>query len=321
MSNPPVLPKLHLNPAPLSSLLHVDPLVVWPDRPLIRQPPGAAINRAALWNTDDFRPMMDVLLNSFYEVGVVVVCSSGNNATWDLRDYLPQGAGGANTPLIVVGNAMLPNGRPYPTSTWLDAGNRGILTLYNAGTNVSCALYDGGLLVANGSSQATAITSGQVAYYLGVPAIRAAMGIDGGDHAQTAARVKQYLIQQATEFKGDLSWGDGIPRAALGDVLPCADDVDGVVKNKPRFVPNPNPRAPADIQVLTHGAVPLEPIVSSFPPLLRVPAFPRAFLRLRGVAPTHVCKCGILSLFSLRASNCPTFWCRPSLSNRHRSPP
>lgn len=184
-----------------------------------------------------------------------MICSAGNDATQqrepaqlDLNYLYPRGKGGADTPLIVVGNALFDNSR-NPTSQFRDEEQRGILTLYNIGTNVDCATVgynDQGVDTAQlnvyavepaGTSQATAITAGMVAYYLSQPDLRAQFMANGlGSMSQA---IKTYLLNTANQYKLDAGLTDGIPRAALGDVVPCTGGTAG------RPVINPNPFVPA----------------------------------------------------------------------------
>ncbi|RAK74413.1 uncharacterized protein BO72DRAFT_515847 [Aspergillus fijiensis CBS 313.89] len=204
---------------------------------------------------EPYRDVFDKYLQWFYDLGVAVICSAGNDATQqrepaqlDLNYLYPRGKGGADTPLIVVGNALFDNSR-NPTSQSRDEEQRGILTLYNIGTNVDCATVgynDQGVDTSQlnvyavepaGTSQATAITAGMVAYYLSQPDLRTQFMANGlGSMSQA---IKTYLLNTANQYKLDAGLTDGIPRAALGDVVPCTGGTAG------RPVINPNPFVPA----------------------------------------------------------------------------
>jgi hypothetical protein len=173
------------------------------------------------------RTVFDTMFYWYWAIGVSTVASAGNdeasahsNDYKDLSSSLPRGAGGADTNLIVVGNSQWDTSR-HPTSNYRDTGGRGILSLYNLGTNIECGVLGGGWAVdPAGTSQATAITAGMVAYYLNQPELYADWTIGGADKVPWKA--KQHLINTARQYKGANFDGDTTPRAALGETVPCA---------------------------------------------------------------------------------------------------
>jgi hypothetical protein len=181
--------------------------------------------------------------------------------------------GGTFSPLIVVGNAQYDNSR-HPSSQFRDVDRRGILSIYNIGTNVVCAVPNPARVPAQsdwgqswnfepaGTSQATAITAGMLAYYLSDPQINALFR--AGGLANVGMTAKTYLLNVARGNKGaDAGQGDGIPRAALGDLVPCA----GGPVSRPIIpeVQNPRPTDPKILStsLITEGqAVVYNPLVS-----------------------------------------------------------
>ncbi|PYI31449.1 hypothetical protein BP00DRAFT_474956 [Aspergillus indologenus CBS 114.80] len=211
--------------------------------------------------------VFDKYLQWFYDLGIAVVCSAGNDAAQqrdpaqlDLNYLYPRGKGGADTPLIVVGNALFDNSR-NPNSQFRDNDQRGILTLYNVGTNVDCATVgynDQGVdtfqlnvyaVEPAGTSQATAITAGMIAYYLSQPDLRAQFMANGLGSMSKA--IKTYLQNTANQYKLDAGLTDGIPRAALGDVVPCSGGTAG----RPAINPNPFVPAATDLRQLVRTQV------------------------------------------------------------------
>ncbi|RAH81716.1 hypothetical protein BO86DRAFT_399552 [Aspergillus japonicus CBS 114.51] len=211
--------------------------------------------------------VFDKYLQWFYDLGIAVVCSAGNDAAQqrdpaqlDLNYLYPRGKGGADTPLIVVGNALFDNSR-NPNSQFRDNDQRGILTLYNVGTNVDCATVgynDQGVDTSQlnvyavepaGTSQATAITAGMIAYYLSQPDLRAQFMANGLGSMSKA--IKTYLQNTANQYKLDAGLTDGIPRAALGDVVPCTRGTAG----RPAINPNPFVPAATDLRQLVRTQV------------------------------------------------------------------
>ncbi|KAL3456957.1 hypothetical protein BJX64DRAFT_29870 [Aspergillus heterothallicus] len=76
-----------------------------------------------------------------------------------------------------------------------------------------------------GTSQATAITAGMIAYFLAQPELKADWTRNGVQDVPGLA--KQYLVDTATKYKGDFAAVDGIPRAALGETVPCTGGTPG----------------------------------------------------------------------------------------------
>ncbi|KAL2802194.1 hypothetical protein BJX63DRAFT_441347 [Aspergillus granulosus] len=226
------------------------------------------------------RDIFDRFLSWFYNLGVSVVCSAGNDQRHqrpaeqlDLSYFLPRGKGGADTPLIVVGNSFYNNSR-HPDSQYGDSGDLGILTLYNVGTDVDCATiqYTTGdhpipiidavssyRIQPAGTSQATAITAGMIAYYLSQPDLKARFMANGPD--QMPKSIKSYLRTIAVRYKG--APVDGIPRAASGDVIPCVEGTAGrppIVDLELNLPTSADPRTFATTQVTDGEAIVISPI-------------------------------------------------------------
>ncbi|KAL5334623.1 hypothetical protein BJX70DRAFT_402437 [Aspergillus crustosus] len=72
-----------------------------------------------------------------------------------------------------------------------------------------------------GTSAAAALTSGLIAHYLSQPDLKAQF--QAGGPLQMVMTVKNYVRQQGVLYKG-LNKDDGIPRAALGDLVPCSSE-------------------------------------------------------------------------------------------------
>ncbi|KAL5332106.1 peptidase S8/S53 domain-containing protein [Aspergillus crustosus] len=170
----------------------------------------------------------DTMFGWFWKKGIVTVAAAGNfegvpgaiEARKDLAVGLPRALGGTNRPLIVVGNAGHDDERHY-TSDYRDSSNSGILTLYNYGTDIKCATINSKWKTGvTGTSSAGALTAGLVAHYLSQPDLKAqfqAGGLEG-----FVMSMKKYVIDQAILYKGP--YDDGIPRAALGDLVPCSSE-------------------------------------------------------------------------------------------------
>lgn len=178
-------------------------------------------------------------LKDLYAAGIAAVKSAGNYAdhdgdVTDLSFGTPGRNGGTNTPLIVAGNNEINNIR-YKTSQIVDSSNKGILSLYAVGVEDIAAVYDdtspntaasqntfkvledSGMLDENGSSQASAITTGVIANLLGDPTIRASL-VAGG-LPNFAAAVKKFVLDMSGTNKG--TFPDGIPRLSNGFSIPC----------------------------------------------------------------------------------------------------
>ncbi|PVH68888.1 subtilisin-like protein [Cadophora sp. DSE1049] len=175
-------------------------------------------------------PQMDIVgafLGRLYRAGIVVVCSAGNRgSSAPLNDLTPRLHGGRNTPLIVVGNSRDDESR-YHGSQCLDPNNDGILTIYANGVDVvSASNRDDDLYrTATGTSEATAVTSGLIAYLIANDVLQAQL-IQGG-LGNFAAAVKAHIIQLGISMKGiarvdpSLNTPDNIPRLANGEAIEC----------------------------------------------------------------------------------------------------
>jgi hypothetical protein len=159
----------------------------------------------------------DDLLDRIYNKNVVAVASTGNDASQQLTNATPRLNGGRNTALIVVG-ATARDSSKWQHTTYLDSGSAGIMSIYANGVNVLCAghLADDSYKLNSGSSPATAMVAGLVAMHLA-----------RGD--TTPAGAKAYILGRARQLKGN--WApdpaganqppNGVPRAALGNQVPC----------------------------------------------------------------------------------------------------
>ncbi|KAG7118890.1 hypothetical protein HYQ45_015432 [Verticillium longisporum] len=191
-----------------------------------------------------------VYLPEFMAQGIVAVATAGNDAlkedevVRDLSYSTPRAAGGRDSGLIVVGNAQYDGSRNLK-SQHVDVRRKGILSLYSIGTDVDCA---GTESVSNeagdsgqtwkhqsGTSPATAITAGIAAYLLSHPVI--GPQLRAGGNGQVAMNVKNCLINTGQRLKGDAATGDGVSRAALGEMVPCQGGQAGRPVIPPVFMP------------------------------------------------------------------------------------
>ncbi|KAK3308375.1 peptidase S8/S53 domain-containing protein [Chaetomium strumarium] len=193
-------------------------------------------------NTD----AIGVYLHALFELGVAAAASAGNLANnADAADFArleahtPRRNGGADSPLVVVGNAD-ESGNRYVTSNHVDTHARGILTLYAPGVDVLCAVKTATNAWGKeppGTSQATAATAGLMAYFLSDPALRAQF--TAGGVGNMPMRLKQYLIDVSTQQKGIGGWGDQftdtLPRLSSGENVECGGGGGGgsVVQGAP----------------------------------------------------------------------------------------
>lgn len=223
--------------------------------------PTVPTNDGRLHGTDVFgNKLVEV-----YEVGIAVAASAGNQAERaapenDISYRTPQRNGGANSPLIVVGNSNLDNTR-YTTSIYVDSSGLGILSIYAVGVDCVCGNYEfadptnlqGFALLTdtfNGNSQATAQTVGVIANMLMDPAKQAQL-VAGG-LSNFAMAVKTELLRIAVANK-DLKFPDGIPRLSNDISIPCPGPA------VPRPLPYSLPQAPP----LQQGLVPIYQEIAS----------------------------------------------------------
>ncbi|KAK3902245.1 hypothetical protein C8A05DRAFT_15670 [Staphylotrichum tortipilum] len=197
-------------------------------------------------NTD----AIGVYLNCLFEIGVAAAASSGNYADnpdrsefAKLEAQSPRRNGGTNSPLVVVGNADY-DGNRVPASNWEDPNNRGILTLYAPGVNILCAVRtntNAWAVEEPGTSQATAVTAGLMAYFLSDPVLQAQF--TAGGNQNMPMRLKQHLITVSTQQKGIGGWGDlntdNVPRLANGENVECTTDTVQGAPAVPAFVMPP----------------------------------------------------------------------------------
>lgn len=173
---------------------------------------------------------MDIVgatLARLYRLGIVVVCSAGNGGLVSaLNAETPRMHGGATTPLIVVG-ATEANESRWWRSQVLDPGGAGILSIYANGVNVVSASWrdDDLYSLGTGTSEATALTSGFVAYLLANDVLQARFAANGLPNV--AAEVKNYILALATDMKGtartdpNTNTPDPVPRLSNGEFMEC----------------------------------------------------------------------------------------------------
>ncbi|KAJ6439843.1 pathogenicity protein [Purpureocillium lavendulum] len=171
-------------------------------------------------NTDPFKEFLERI----YKANVHVVASVTNygfdaapkgNIDWTT----PQWLGGADTPLIEVGNCD-ENGRRYDTSSYLRADtSKEYISLYVMGKQIPVPLQQTGnkYVKASGASASAAITSGLLSLLI-------AQGIHVG--APKDGIAKAVLRDVALERKGQAGWpttdeGYFVPRAATNWEIEC----------------------------------------------------------------------------------------------------
>ncbi|PVH72962.1 hypothetical protein DL98DRAFT_608767 [Cadophora sp. DSE1049] len=204
----------------------------------------------------DGTDVIGIKLQDLFRVGIAAAASAGNFARSDapvndLSYNTPRRNGGANSPLVVVGNNDLNNAR-WSTSQFLDRSLKGILSIYAVGVNCVCGEY----IAANantatsqnsfrlltdpspetgrdeqGTSQATAQTVGVIANMMADPAIQAQLVAEG--LANFAMAVKTRLLLAAVGNKG--TFDDSTPRLSNNISVPCPG---------PSFAGRPIPPAP-----------------------------------------------------------------------------
>jgi hypothetical protein len=160
-----------------------------------------------------------------------------------MEAHSPRRNGGADSPLVVVGNADH-TGNRYESSNWVDKNNKGILTLYAPGVDILCAVKTATNAFAiepPGTSQATAVTAGLMAYFLSDPVLHAQF--TAGGPKNMPMRLKQYLIEVSTQQKGIGGWGDentdNIPRLSNGENVECSENVVQGAPEVPAYVSPP----------------------------------------------------------------------------------
>lgn len=178
-------------------------------------------------------PQIDIIgayLNRLYSQGIVVVCSAGNlgRIGAPLNALTPRLHGGANTPLIVVGSTTF-DGNRFLGSQVVDPNGDGILSIYANGVDILSAWFQGDdeYTTATGTSEATATTSGMVAYFLANDALQAQFAANGLNNV--ASNVKAYLIHLGIQMKGTArtdpnttpNTPDPVPRLANGETVDC----------------------------------------------------------------------------------------------------
>ncbi len=185
-------------------------------------------------NTDPFAAFLDRI----YKANVHVVASVTNygfdaapkgNIDWTT----PQWLGGADTPLIEVGNCDQ-NGKRFDTSAYLRGDtSKEYLSLYVMGKQIPVPLQRTGnqYVKASGASASAAITSGLLS-------ILAELGNDLGPPKLGGA--KRLLRDIAVDRKGTLGWptteeGYFVPRAATSWEIDC--EHDGETEQDPVIAP------------------------------------------------------------------------------------
>ena len=161
---------------------------------------GKIFNTKEEFDTHMQNTIFKPLLKDSFDNGIVVVCAAGNDGknNVDVSTRVP--AGLAQDPssqqLIVVGSV----GETGKLSEFTNRDSNGIVTVHANGEGYIAASHQNndGWSVAQGTSEATAMTSGLVAYFLGKPGVgdQLQMGGAGG----IAMRVKNYLKSQAYQY-------------------------------------------------------------------------------------------------------------------------
>lgn len=173
---------------------------------------------------------MDIIesfLPRLYEKGIVVVCSAGNGGSAKpLNEETPRMHGGRNTPLIVVGATEFDENRWWQ-SQHIDPNDDGILSIYANGANVLSAWSrdDDQYRTASGTSEATAVTSGLIAYLIANDVLQAQL-LQAGLTSNFATAVKAHIRQLGTSMKGHtrfdpLGTPDNVPRLSNGEAVEC----------------------------------------------------------------------------------------------------
>jgi subtilisin family serine protease len=142
------------------------------------------------------------LLEDSFKNGIVVVCAAGNDGqrNVDVSTLAPAALArnGENffPQLIVVGSV----GATGELSTFTSKDSNGIITVYTNGEGYIAASYqdNNGWSVAQGTSEATAMASGLVAYFLGKPGVGDQLRT--GETGEIATRVKEYLKSKAYQY-------------------------------------------------------------------------------------------------------------------------
>lgn len=200
-------------------------------------------------------PQIDIVgayLDRLYRRGIVVVCSAGNQGLhgFPLNLHTPRLHGGTDTPLIVVGATSFDENR-WSGSQVIDPNDQGILSIYANGVDVVSASFQGDDLytTATGTSEATALTSGLVAYLLANDVLQAQFLTDG--LSNVAINVKNHIRQLATRMKGvartdpSLNTPDTVPRLANGESIQCPIQNGQVVHPTYQFPPQSQEILPA----------------------------------------------------------------------------
>ncbi|PVH74819.1 subtilisin-like protein, partial [Cadophora sp. DSE1049] len=193
-------------------------------------------------------PQIDIIgayLNRLFQKGIVVVCSAGNHGLFGipLNDKTPRVHGGRNTPLIVVGATTSDENR-WSGSQVIDPNNDGILSIYANGVDVVSASFmdDDLYTTATGTSEATAQTSGLIAYLLANDVLQAQFAANGLENVALA--VKNHIRLLATNMKGiartdpALGTPDTVPRLANGESIQCPTQ-NGIVNHPTYQFPPP----------------------------------------------------------------------------------
>ncbi|KAH7395411.1 hypothetical protein BKA64DRAFT_577524, partial [Cadophora sp. MPI-SDFR-AT-0126] len=216
----------------------------------------------------DGTDVIGIKLQDLFKVGIAAAASAGNFAGLDppvndLSYNTPRRNGGANTPLVVVGNNDLNNAR-WTTSQFVDRSLKGILSIYAVGVDCVCGEYiaanpntatsqNSFRLLTNpspetgkdeqGTSQATAQTVGIMANMMSDPVIQAQLM--AGGLANFAMAAKTRLLLAAVGNKG--TFDDSTPRLSSNISIPCPG---------PAFAGRPIPPAPNQAPFRQAGLLP-----------------------------------------------------------------
>ena len=171
----------------------------------------AAFVSEAMWEAGEFKTKEEFethfentifkkLLADSFSNGIVVLCSAGNEGKvgTDVSTRVPAGLSQVqgSEDLIVVGSVG-PTGQ---VSDFTNKDKDGRITVYANGEDVIAASNENndGWTIGQGTSEATAMTSGLVAYFLGRPGVGDELRANG--NANVARNVKRRLLKEAYAY-------------------------------------------------------------------------------------------------------------------------
>ncbi|KAH6710677.1 hypothetical protein BKA61DRAFT_694333 [Leptodontidium sp. MPI-SDFR-AT-0119] len=227
-------------------------------------------------------PRIDIIgayLARLYRSGIVVVCSAGNNGNFEINliDKTPRVHGGRDTSLIVVGATTFDEIR-WPNSQVIDPNDQGILSIYANGVDVVSAWFqdDDLYTTASGTSEATAVTSGRIAYLIANDVLQAQL-VQGG-LSNFASAVKAHIRQLGTNMKGTArvdpvyATPDTVPRLANGEAIECPTQNGQVAQPAYQVAPGAQEILPAAYPTIqVSDGMQVEVPQNQLPPCVRRP--------------------------------------------------